>query len=62
MESYKNELQKLAEENKYNPLRVGKAVLEALGFEVELNGFGYNSLEVIVKKDSQEVFLEVFGS
>jgi|BioPla2DNA2_1021312.scaffolds.fasta_scaffold20129_3 hypothetical protein len=46
-----------------NPIKVGKKVLEERGYTVEVAGFGYNSLEIIVKdKRGNVVFGEVYGS
>jgi len=56
------ELQKLAEENRFNPVMIGKAVLEELGYEVSLVGFAYNSLAIYVySPDGELVFSELIG-
>ena len=46
-----------------NPIKVGKKVLEERGYTVEVAGFGYDSLEIIVKIGKGEIlFKEVYGS
>lgn len=55
-------IQKLIEKYGANPVLVGKAVLEELGYKVELRGFGYNSMHVRVKDaDGNVVFEELIG-
>lgn len=58
----KEDFQKLVEEYGYNPVMVGKAVLEKLGYQVRLTGFAYNSLAVrVYSPDGELVFEELIG-
>jgi len=55
-------IQKLIEKYGANPVLVGKAVLEELGYKVELRGFGYSSLAVrVYSPDGELVFEELIG-
>jgi len=55
-------IKELVEKCGFNPVYVGKAVLEELGYKVELRGFGYNSMHVRVKDaDGNVVFEELIG-
>jgi len=56
------DIKKLAEENGFNPVYIGKAVLEKLGYKVSLVGFAYNSLAVrVYSPDGELVFEELIG-
>lgn len=55
-------IQKLIEKYGANPVLVGKAVLEELGYKVELRGFGYNSMHIrVVSPKGELVFEELIG-
>lgn len=49
-------------ELKYDPIEIGKKVLQNLGYSVSTSGFGYNSLEITVNNsENKEVFKKTIG-
>lgn len=55
-------LEKLTKQSDYNPIEIGKKILEKLGYTVHTPSFAYNSLEIKVSdKDKNVVHHEYIG-
>ena len=55
-------IEKIIEENNYNPLMIGAEILEQVGYKVVITGYGYNSLAIkVYNEEGEEVYYTTIG-
>lgn len=58
MDNIKNIIQ----QNSYDPILIGTKILQQAGYKVDIAGYGYNSLAIIVyDKDNNKVYSTTIG-